>query len=63
MARFIGPTWGPTWGPQDPGGPHVGQVNLAIWVNRELVSNKMSYPEIFESLKLMKLGVKFSGFF
>ena len=23
---------GPTWGRQDPGGPHVGPVNLAIWV-------------------------------
>ena len=23
---------GPTWGPQDPGGPHVGPINLAIWV-------------------------------
>ena len=22
---------GPTWGRQDPGGPHVGPVNLAIW--------------------------------
>ena len=23
---------GPTWGRQDPGGPHVGPMNLAIWV-------------------------------
>ena len=23
---------GPIWGQQDPGGPHVGPVNLAIWV-------------------------------
>ena len=22
---------GPTWGRQDPGGPHVGHLNLAIW--------------------------------
>ena len=22
---------GPTWGRKDPGGPHVGHVNLAIW--------------------------------
>ena len=22
---------GPTWGRQDPGGPHVGHMNLAIW--------------------------------
>ena len=22
---------GPIWGRQDPGGPHVGPMNLAIW--------------------------------
>ena len=22
---------GPIWGRQDPGGPHVGSMNLAIW--------------------------------
>ena len=22
---------GPIWGPQDPGGPHVGPMNFAIW--------------------------------
>ena len=26
---------GPTWGRQDPGGPHVGPVNLAIWECRQ----------------------------
>ena len=26
---------GPTWGRQDPGGPYVGHMNFAIWVNRE----------------------------
>ena len=25
---------GPTWGRQDPGGPHVGHVNLAIWAEK-----------------------------
>ena len=24
---------GPIWGQQDPGGPHVGPMNFAIWVN------------------------------
>ena len=27
IARFMGPTWGR----QDPGGPHVGHVKLAVW--------------------------------
>ena len=36
-ARFIpesevhGANMGPIWGRQDPGGPHVGPMNLAIW--------------------------------
>ena len=27
---------GPTWGGQDPGGPHVGPMNLAIWVDTQI---------------------------
>ena len=26
---------GPTWGRQDPGGPHVGPMNFAIWEDTE----------------------------
>ena len=32
IARLMGPTWGPTWVLSSPGGPHVGPINLAIWV-------------------------------
>ena len=30
-SKVDGANMGPTWGRQDPGGPHVGHVNLAIW--------------------------------
>ena len=30
-SKIQGANMGPTWGRQDPGGPHVGHVNLAIW--------------------------------
>ena len=30
-SKVHGANMGPTWGQQDPGGPHVGHVNLAIW--------------------------------
>ena len=30
--KVYGVNMGPTWGRQDPGGPHVGPMNLAIWV-------------------------------
>ena len=30
--KVHGANSGPTWGRQDPGGPHVGPMSLAIWV-------------------------------
>ena len=30
-SKVHGATMGPNWGRQDPGGPHVGPMNLAIW--------------------------------
>ena len=29
--KVRGANMGPIWGQQDPGGPHVGPMNLAIW--------------------------------
>ena len=30
-SKIYGANMGPTWGRKDPGGPHVGPMNLAIW--------------------------------
>ena len=30
--KVHGANMGPRWGRQDPGGPHVGPMNFAIWV-------------------------------
>ena len=30
-SKIHGTNVGPTWGRQDPGGPHAGHSNLAIW--------------------------------
>ena len=30
-SKVRGANMGPIWGRQDPGGPHVGPMNLAIW--------------------------------
>ena len=30
-SKFHGANMGATWGRQDPEGPHVGLVNLALW--------------------------------
>ena len=32
-SRVHGANVGPIWGRQDPGGPHVGPMNFAIWVS------------------------------
>ena len=30
-SKVHGVNMGPIWGQQDPGGPHVGPMNFAIW--------------------------------
>ena len=32
-SKVHGANMGPIWGQQDPDGPHVGPMNLAIWVH------------------------------
>ena len=31
-SKVHGANMGPIWGRQDPGGPHVGPMDFAIWV-------------------------------
>ena len=31
-SKVHGSNMGPIWGRQDPGGPHVGPMNIVIWV-------------------------------
>ena len=31
-SKVHGANMGPIWGRQDPGGPHVGPMNFAVWV-------------------------------
>ena len=33
-SKVYGANMGPTWGRQDPGGPHVGHMDFAIWDTR-----------------------------
>ena len=32
-SKFAGANMGPTKDRQDPGGPHIGSMNFAIWVH------------------------------
>ena len=38
-SKVYGAYMGPTWGRQDPGGPHVGPMNLVIWVGCPVCSS------------------------
>ena len=43
-SKVHGANMGPIWGRQDPGGPHVGPMNFAIWVYaKSVLSNGMFY--------------------
>ena len=53
-SKIHGAYMGPTWDRQDPGGPHVGHMNLAIWEHSPNIS---SY-----SAKLIMTNVLHEGF-
>ena len=35
-SKVHGANMGPIWGRQDPGGPHVGPMNFAIWGSTQI---------------------------
>ena len=42
-SKVHGANMGPTWGRQDPGQPHVGHMNLAIWVVKTILQQFSTY--------------------
>ena len=42
-SKVHGANMGPTWGQQDPGGPHVGPMNFAIWELLYMYTGKMVF--------------------
>ena len=42
IARFMGANMEPIWGRRDPGGPHVGPMNFAIWDIIQMATNLRS---------------------
>ena len=38
-SKVRGANMGPIWSRQDPGGPHVGPMNFAIWVTISMVGD------------------------
>ena len=53
-SKVHGANMGPIWGRQDPGGPHVGPMNFAIWENSSVITNANEYDNmIFSKRALM----------
>ena len=50
-SKVHGANMGPIWGRQDPGGPHVGPMNFAIWTNYWSTVSQVTLEHVW-----MKLG-------
>ena len=58
IAKFIEADMGPTWGRQDPGDPHVGPINLAIWISiiNNITHNEIGYIILYSLPFLLNRG-------
>ena len=58
-SKVHGANMGPIWGRQGPGGPHVGPMNLAIWIVNTWVRIQrvklLIYPQT-STISLLKFG-------
>ena len=59
-SKIHGAKMGPIWGRQDPGGPHVGLVNLAIWVMLNYIGIVCHYPTTTKQKPITQTQDKFS---
>ena len=46
VSKVHGANMGPIWGRQDPGGPHVGPMNFAIWVGWSISWNGIEFANV-----------------
>ena len=58
-SKVRGANMGPIWGRQDPGGPHVGPMNLAIWEYWPLFGPRTSLPPSSQPCTL--IGLRAAG--
>ena len=60
-SKVHGANMGPLWGWQDPGGPHVGPMNSAIWVgldpNDSFIAHQITYVS-FTASKILQFEHK-----
>ena len=53
-SKIHGANMEPIWGRQDPGGPHVGPMNFAIWVS---IATPVEHLQCLETLSTMTFPV------
>ena len=63
FSKVHGANMGPTWGRQNPGGPQVGHVNLASWVNNQGVyihkcSECYDNFNTYRAILVLKFGIQ-----
>ena len=51
--KVHGTNMGPTWGRQDPGGPHVGPMNVAIMDNKKYIIAILSFVGVDNQVPLI----------
>ena len=63
-SKVHGANMGPIRGRQDPGGPHVGPMNFAIWINMHMkrgwVDQYVEWHFMYSASCLRKAGTKLS---
>ena len=55
-SKVHGANMGPIWGRQDPGGPHIGPMNLAIWVYNNMLwmwEYLQSYSVLYDTMFIL----------
>ena len=57
-SKVHGTNMAPIWGRQDPGGPHVGHMNLAIWEYMHCATQ--TYSHCLQTISLLQLEISLS---
>ena len=51
-SKVHGANMGPIWGQQDPGGPHVGPMNFAIWGGNNIATSSWTNVDLLSTSSL-----------
>ena len=61
-SKVNGANMGPIWGRQDPGGPHVGPMNFAVWASCSVLMNMTSIAQRKTMITPVRFRWSYYGF-